>query len=251
MHHIPVGGHGSNTRFHVGAETQPSFSPSCSTNNKRLSLSHPACLSLCLSVSLRAVRKLTPVWRTSRLTSGPTPGRNRTCVNTKAATRPSPMPQTEPSTRTAHTLTRYADMSISPSDALWRPGTSVSNLPSFQKPYVCKIPGCTKRYTDPSSLRKHVKTVHGPEAHITKKQRSDVPPRPQPPKGNGVNEANSRHGAKGAEGKIEANSTSGGMEDCLQIKSIKTENSMVSSAREFHGILKEKLFFRQPLAHVA
>ena len=30
-----------------------------------------------------------------------------------------------------------------------------------QKPYVCKAPGCTKRYTDPSSLRKHVKTVHG------------------------------------------------------------------------------------------
>lgn len=128
-------------------------------------------------------------------------------------------------------------MSVSPSDALWRPGTRVSNLPSSQKPYVCKIPGCTKRYTDPSSLRKHVKTVHGPEAHITKKQRSDVPPRPQPPKGNGVNEANSRHGAKGVEGKLEANSTSGGMEDCLQLKSIKTENSMVSSAlhREFHG----------------
>ncbi|KAG7249086.1 hypothetical protein CRUP_008115, partial [Coryphaenoides rupestris] len=47
------------------------------------------------------------------------------------------------------------------------------------KPYVCKIPGCTKRYTDPSSLRKHVKTVHGPEAHVTKKQRGDYP-RPPP-----------------------------------------------------------------------
>ncbi|XP_078057120.1 zinc finger protein GLI1-like [Mustelus asterias] len=43
---------------------------------------------------------------------------------------------------------------------------------SNEKPYLCKIPCCTKRYTDPSSLRKHVKTVHGPEAHITKKQRS-------------------------------------------------------------------------------
>jgi uncharacterized Zn-finger protein len=31
----------------------------------------------------------------------------------------------------------------------------------FQKPYACKAPGCSKRYTDPSSLRKHVKTVHG------------------------------------------------------------------------------------------
>lgn len=28
------------------------------------------------------------------------------------------------------------------------------------KPYICKKPGCNKRYTDPSSLRKHVRT-HG------------------------------------------------------------------------------------------
>lgn len=27
----------------------------------------------------------------------------------------------------------------------------------MQKPYACQIPGCSKRYTDPSSLRKHVK----------------------------------------------------------------------------------------------
>lgn len=45
-----------------------------------------------------------------------------------------------------------------------------------QKPYICKIPGCTKRYTDPSSLRKHVKTVHGPDAHVTKKHRGSVVP---------------------------------------------------------------------------
>ncbi|XP_032366128.1 zinc finger protein GLI2 [Etheostoma spectabile] len=97
---------------------------------------------------------------------------------------------------------------------------------SNEKPYVCKIPGCTKRYTDPSSLRKHVKTVHGPEAHVTKKQRSDAPPRLQPPKGNGENEASFKLGARGMDGKIEANSTSRGVEDCLQVKSIKTENSM-------------------------
>ncbi|XP_055361019.1 zinc finger protein GLI2a isoform X2 [Betta splendens] len=98
---------------------------------------------------------------------------------------------------------------------------------SNEKPYVCKIPGCTKRYTDPSSLRKHVKTVHGPEAHITKKQRGDVPPRLQPPKGNGENEANSKHSARGVDSKTEANSTSRGTEDCLQGQSIKTENSMM------------------------
>lgn len=28
----------------------------------------------------------------------------------------------------------------------------------MDKPYCCKLPGCNKRYTDPSSLRKHVKT---------------------------------------------------------------------------------------------
>lgn len=95
-----------------------------------------------------------------------------------------------------------------------------------------------------------MKTVHGPEAHITKKQRSDVPPRPQPPKGNGVNEANSRHGAKGVDGKIEANSTSGGMEDCLQIKSIKTENSMVSAARINASGVSQHLK-RKTLARVA
>lgn len=99
------------------------------------------------------------------------------------------------------------------------------NVNFWQKPYVCKIPGCTKRYTDPSSLRKHVKTVHGPDAHVTKKQRSDAPPRPQPPRGDGENGANS----KIADGRVEANSTSRGVEDCLQVKSIKTENSMVGS----------------------
>ena len=28
---------------------------------------------------------------------------------------------------------------------------------SVQKPYACTVPGCSKRYTDPSSLRKHQK----------------------------------------------------------------------------------------------
>uniref|UniRef100_A0A8C8M9A1 C2H2-type domain-containing protein n=1 Tax=Oncorhynchus tshawytscha TaxID=74940 RepID=A0A8C8M9A1_ONCTS len=92
---------------------------------------------------------------------------------------------------------------------------------SNEKPYVCKVPGCTKRYTDPSSLRKHVKTVHGPEAHVTKKQRSDLPPsRPVPPKENGENET-----GRGTEEEME--STSRGMEDYLQVKSIKTEKSVM------------------------
>lgn len=41
----------------------------------------------------------------------------------------------------------------------------------LQKPYVCKAPGCTKRYTDPSSLRKHVKTVHGAEFYASKRHK--------------------------------------------------------------------------------
>ncbi|XP_067843221.1 zinc finger protein GLI2a isoform X3 [Heptranchias perlo] len=98
---------------------------------------------------------------------------------------------------------------------------------SNEKPYVCKIPGCTKRYTDPSSLRKHVKTVHGPDAHVTKKQRNDIHPRPPPPKEPGDHEVSIGHGNRAAEEKAEANSTSGGLEDCLQVKTIKTENSMM------------------------
>uniref|UniRef100_A0AAV2K1D2 C2H2-type domain-containing protein n=1 Tax=Knipowitschia caucasica TaxID=637954 RepID=A0AAV2K1D2_KNICA len=95
---------------------------------------------------------------------------------------------------------------------------------SNEKPYVCKIPGCTKRYTDPSSLRKHVKTVHGPEAHVTKKQRADIPPRPHPPKGSGENDSHSKHGSNGGD-RTDQSITSRG-EDCLQLKSIKTENSL-------------------------
>lgn len=45
-----------------------------------------------------------------------------------------------------------------------------------QKPYVCKAPDCTKRYTDPSSLRKHVKTVHGPEFYANKKHKGNDHP---------------------------------------------------------------------------
>lgn len=41
----------------------------------------------------------------------------------------------------------------------------------MQKPYICKAPGCTKRYTDPSSLRKHVKTVHGAEFYASKRHK--------------------------------------------------------------------------------
>lgn len=97
-----------------------------------------------------------------------------------------------------------------------------------QKPYICKIPGCTKRYTDPSSLRKHVKTVHGPDAHVTKKQRSDVHLRTLLLKENGDNEASAEPSGQSPEESTEASSTSQVAEDCLHIKAIKTESSGVS-----------------------
>ena len=42
-----------------------------------------------------------------------------------------------------------------------------------QKPYACKAPGCIKRYTDPSSLRKHVKTVHGADFYANKRHKGE------------------------------------------------------------------------------
>ncbi|XP_051938955.1 zinc finger protein GLI2a [Hippocampus zosterae] len=98
---------------------------------------------------------------------------------------------------------------------------------SNEKPYVCKIAGCTKRYTDPSSLRKHVKTVHGPEAHVTKKQRSDAPRGLQPPKDNGENEFHSKNSTGNVDESGDAKGTTRNVEDCLQVKSIKTENSVM------------------------
>ncbi|XP_060756050.1 transcriptional activator GLI3 isoform X2 [Neoarius graeffei] len=104
---------------------------------------------------------------------------------------------------------------------------------SNEKPYVCKIPGCTKRYTDPSSLRKHVKTVHGPEAHVTKKQRGDIYPRPPAhPREPGAN-------GQGRSSKLqrpfeafldqrEYNHGTSKQDECLQVKSIKTEKPMTS-----------------------
>ena len=44
-----------------------------------------------------------------------------------------------------------------------------------QKPYICKQPGCNKRYTDPSSLRKHVRT-HG-HFYRTGEKSAGSPPR--------------------------------------------------------------------------
>lgn len=41
---------------------------------------------------------------------------------------------------------------------------------SFQKPYACQVTGCTKRYTDPSSLRKHIKNHTPKEQHQARRK---------------------------------------------------------------------------------
>ncbi|KAF4075886.1 hypothetical protein AMELA_G00224040 [Ameiurus melas] len=104
---------------------------------------------------------------------------------------------------------------------------------SNEKPYVCKIPGCTKRYTDPSSLRKHVKTVHGPEAHVTKKQRGDVYPRPPAhpcePGANGQGKSSKLQCPFEAfPDQREYNHATSKQDECLHVKSIKTEKPMAS-----------------------
>ncbi|XP_041823555.1 LOW QUALITY PROTEIN: transcriptional activator GLI3 [Melanotaenia boesemani] len=102
---------------------------------------------------------------------------------------------------------------------------------SNEKPYVCKIPGCTKRYTDPSSLRKHVKTVHGPEAHVTKKQRGDYPrppPQPRDPGGNSQGRSPGQLPLGGYTDQREYNHATSKQDECLQVKSIKTEKPMTS-----------------------
>ncbi|KAL7976859.1 hypothetical protein Chor_008808 [Crotalus horridus] len=94
------------------------------------------------------------------------------------------------------------------------------------KPYVCKIPGCTKRYTDPSSLRKHVKTVHGPEAHVTKKQRGDIHPRPPPQRDQGRSPGHLTQGAVGEQRDL--SNTTSMREECLEVKAVKSEKPVTS-----------------------
>lgn len=67
---------------------------------------HGSSTSLILNSS-RAVLRPTPVWRISKPTCAHTLARNPTSASMKVATKPSPMRQTEPNTRTGHTPTRY------------------------------------------------------------------------------------------------------------------------------------------------
>lgn len=52
----------------------------------------------------------------------------------------------------------------------------------MEKPYSCKMPGCHKRYTDPSSLRKHIK-AHGHFVSPEHPEMLKVHPPPKTPLG--------------------------------------------------------------------
>lgn len=70
-----------------------------------------------------------------------------------------------------------------------------------------------------------MKTVHGPEAHITKKQRSDLMPRPPGPRDKSENNAGGRERLQRE--KMFDNGSPRGAEDYLHTRSIKTETSVV------------------------
>lgn len=55
-------------------------------------------------------------------------------------------------------------------DSMWTP-IRLHVCVTVQKPYACQVPGCAKRYTDPSSLRKHVKSHSSKERQLRKKVR--------------------------------------------------------------------------------
>lgn len=115
---------------------------------------------------------------------------------------------------------------------------------------MCKIPGCTKRYTDPSSLRKHVKTVHGPEAHVTKKQRGDYPrppPQPREPGGNGQGRSPGQLPLGGYTDQREYNHATSKQDECLQVKSIKTEKPMVRLYFSFSNLHSSLMLLRLTL----
>uniref|UniRef100_A0A182PHV5 C2H2-type domain-containing protein n=1 Tax=Anopheles epiroticus TaxID=199890 RepID=A0A182PHV5_9DIPT len=62
----------------------------------------------------------------------------------------------------SHVTQKHAVIAYSNSSDRFKHTRTHSN----DKPYVCKVPGCNKRYTDPSSLRKHVKTFkHTSQSH--------------------------------------------------------------------------------------
>ena len=76
---------------------------------------------------------------------------------------------------------QHQDMSLSEKTRLvWHRLLNVKHYMTYlflsfflQKPYKCEVLGCTKRYTDPSSLRKHVKS-HSQEEQLQYRRSKDL-----------------------------------------------------------------------------
>lgn len=73
--------------------------------------------------------------------------------------------------------------------------------------------------------------MHGPEAHVTKKQRGDIHPRHPPPRDQGSHSQtrSPSHLTQGAIGEQKGlSSTTSKQEECLQVKAVKSEKPVVS-----------------------
>ena len=85
-----------------------------------------------------------------------------TSVSSPLAPRASPTARTGPNIKEP-TSTRYLRFLY----------LTLCDVGSLQKPYACQVVGCTKKYTDPSSLRKHVKNHSNEEQMLIKKKSHD------------------------------------------------------------------------------
>ncbi|GFU46619.1 hypothetical protein NPIL_194481 [Nephila pilipes] len=67
----------------------------------------------------------------------------------------------------------YIENSVANKDQVNLPPRSTSKISDRDKPYACKVEGCDKRYTDPSSLRKHQRaTSHGRDPNTLKAKKA-------------------------------------------------------------------------------
>lgn len=66
-------------------------------------------------------------------------------------------------------VTENTDVQNDSKDIYSTPLKRSTNISNVHKPYACKVEGCDKRYTDPSSLRKHQRaTSHGRDPNVLK-----------------------------------------------------------------------------------
>lgn len=97
----------------------------------------------------------------ARFTSGHTPASGRITALSPAAVVPSPAP---PTTRTTCGYTPVGPIHLTHSHHKGFPFLTFTDLwliSAGEKPYVCTVPGCEKRFTEYSSLYKH-HVVHTP-----------------------------------------------------------------------------------------